>query len=134
MAIDNYRRFYAILRYMPPLYERDEQKKQLVLQYTNGRTDSLRDMTTKEYNAMCSALEREFGIRELRREKRGICLRLMQQLGKDTTDWSVVDEYCVDPRIAGKPFRELTNGELDTLARKLRAIKHRQDKKSSINQ
>ena len=40
MAIDNYRRFYAILRQMPQLYSRDEQKRLLVLQYTNGRRQS----------------------------------------------------------------------------------------------
>lgn len=134
MAITNYRRFYAILRYMPLIYSRDEQKRLLVLQYTNGRTDSLREMTAKEYNAMCSGLERELGTREIRRKKRSGCLRLMQQLGKDTTNWAIVDEYCCNPRIAGKPFRELTNSELDALERKLRAIKHKEDKKSSINQ
>ena len=133
MAISNYRRFYAILRYMPPLYSRDEQKQQLALQYTNGRTDSLREMTAKEYNAMCNDLERDLGTKEIRRKKRSCCLKLMQQLGKDTTNWAIVDEYCLNPRIAGKVFRELTNDELDALERKLRAIKHKQDKKTSIN-
>lgn len=134
MAIDNYRRFYAILRHMPPLYERDEQKKQLVLQYTNGRTDSLRDMTEKEYKKMCHELGRWYGTDEAYRKLKGACLGLIQQLGKDTTDWDEVDRYCLDPRIASKRFRELSYNELIRLHRKLHKIKDKQDKKSSINQ
>lgn len=134
MAIDNYRRFYAILRQMPQLYSRDEQKRLLVLQYTNGRTDSLRDMTEKEYKKMCHELGRRYGTDEAYRKLKNTCLGLMQQLGKDTTDWDEVDRYCLDPRIAGKRFRELSYNELVRLSRKLHKIKDKQDKKSSINQ
>lgn len=134
MAITNYRRFYAILGHMPPLYDRDEQKKQLVLQYTNNRTCSLRDMTEKEYKKMCHELGRMYGTDEAYRKLKNRCLKLMQQLGKDTTDWGEVDRYCLDPRIAGKRFRELNYNELVRLHRKLHKIKDKEDKKSSINQ
>lgn len=134
MAISNYRRFYAILKYMPPLDSRDEQKRQLVLQYTDNRTDSLQKMTEKEYNKMCNDLGRRYGTDEAYRKLKNACLRLMQQLGKDTTDWDEVDRYCLDSRIAGKRFRELSYNELVQLNRKLHKIKDKEDKKSSINQ
>lgn len=134
MAITNYRRFYAILGRMPPLYDREEQKKQLVLQYTNNRTCSLREMTEKEYKKMCHELGRRYGTDEAYRKLKNTCLRLMQQLGKNTADWDEVDRYCLDPRIAGKRFREFSYNELGALERKLRAIKHKEDKKTSINQ
>lgn len=134
MAISNYRRFFAILKYMPPLYSRDEQKRQLVLQYTDNRTDSLQKMTEKEYEKMCHELGRMYGTDEAYRKLKGACLRLIRQLGKDTTDWDEVDRYCLDPRIAGKRFREHSYNELVQLHRKLRAINHKEDKKSSINQ
>lgn len=48
----NYARFYALLNRLPTI-DRDELKATLVSQYTGGRTESLREMTTKEYDAMC---------------------------------------------------------------------------------
>ena len=125
----NYARFYTLLKKMPAA-----DKKTLVSQYTDGRTTSLRETTQQEYNKMCRDMEQVAGYdermsdirRELRR-KRSMCLKLMQQLGIDTTDWDRVNAFCEDTRIAGKAFRHISIDELEALAVKLRAIKRKKE-------
>lgn len=55
--ITNFARFYASFNRLPYDGDREEFKKSIVMQYTWNRTDSLREMTRKEYGACCSALE-----------------------------------------------------------------------------
>ena len=125
----NYARFYTLLKKMP-----GADKETLVEQYTDGRTTSLRETTQQEYNKMCRDMERETGYdefvegiwRQLRR-KRSVCLKLMQQLGIDTTNWNRVNAFCEDTRIAGKAFRHISIDELEVLAVKLRAIKRKKE-------
>ena len=113
-------------------------KASLVSQYTGGRTESLREMTVNEYDAMCEDMQRmdeNYKAREIYREqlrqKRSTVLRLMQKRGIDTTDWNRVDAYCQNPRIAGKRFSRLTTEELDTVAIKLRIIQRKDREKNT---
>ena len=94
--VTNFARFYALFNKLPYQGDREEFKKQIVLQYTWNRTDSLKEMTAKEYEVCCTALEKLSGqdewrqkLREELRRKRSVCLKLMQQLGIDTTDWNL---------------------------------------------
>lgn len=124
----NYARFYALLRRLP--VHDDEMKERLVLQYTKGRTTSLREMSAAEYAAMCDALDGSLkdprgGQRELLRKHRSQALHLMQRLGIDTTDWVRINAFCRDTRIAGKEFAALAAEELEALAVKLRGIERR---------
>ena len=123
----NYARFYTLLKLLP-----GADKETLVAQYTDGRTTSLRETTRQEYDRMCRDMERltgydEFveGIRRQLRRKRSEVLKLMQQLGIDTTDWNRVDAFCEDVRIAGKAFRHISIDELEALAVKLRIIERK---------
>ena len=125
----NYARFYTLLKKLP-----GADKETLVEQYTNGRTTHLHETTQQEYNTMCNDMQRvvgydEFmeGIRRQLRRKRSICLKLMQQLGIDTTDWDRVNAFCQDARIAGKLFRHISIDELEELAVKLWAIKRKKE-------
>ena len=131
----NYARFYTLLKKMP-----GADKETLVEQYTDGRTTSLRETTQQEYNKMCRDMERETGydefvegIRRQLRRKRSVCLKLMQQLGIDTTNWNRVNAFCEDARIAGKAFRHISIDELEALAVKLRAIKRKGGLKEQEN-
>ncbi|EJW95812.1 hypothetical protein EVA_16094 [gut metagenome] len=130
--VTHFARFYALFNQLPHQGDREEFKKQIVLQYTWNRTDSLREMTRAEYEACCAGLEKLTGqdewwqkLREELRRKRSVCLKLMQQLGIDTTDWNRVNEFCNNPRIAGKPFGQISTEELERLAVKLRAIQRK---------
>lgn len=117
----NYGRFW---RAWNRLSHRDseEEKRLMVQNWTNGRTEHLSEMTQGEYDAACKELEAASGYdRELKR-RRSICLRLMQGLQIDTSDWQRVNDFCRNPRISGKPFGRLTTEELESLSVKLRAI------------
>ena len=106
----NYARFYTLLKLLP-----GADKETLVAQYTDGRTTSLRETTPQEYDQMRRQL----------RCRRSEVLKLMQQLGIDTTDWNRVDAFCKDVRIAGKAFRHISIDELEALAVKLRIIERK---------
>lgn len=133
--ITNFARFYALFNKIPCSGDREEFKKEMVSNATLGRTDSLREVTRREYQDLCEALEkvcpmsaeakaREAAHDELRRQ-RSICLNLMQKLGIDTADWNRVNAFCQDGRIAGKVFRFLDTLELEQLSKKLRSIERK---------
>ena len=123
--VTNFARFYALFNQLPCGGDRDDMKRDLVRQWTWNRTDSLREMTKAEYDACCDALERLTGRKDEQKKKRSLCLKLMQKLGIDTTDWTRINAFCQDQRIAGKPFARLTNEDLDALAMKIRSIQRK---------
>lgn len=122
-----YSRFYAVLGKIP-YSDREEMKKSIVRQYTWNRTEHVSEMTPQEYDECCSTLERMTAPDERaaytreRKRKRSAALHQLQLYGVDTADWGKVNEFCKQPRIAGKEFRELTLDELDALTVKMRAI------------
>ena len=123
--VTNFARFYASFNQLPYSGDREEFKRQIVLQYTCNRTESLREMTLKEYTACCEGLEQLTGRKDELKKKRSQCLKLMQQLGIDTSDWARINNFCQNPRIAGKPFYKITLDELETLSVKLRSIQRK---------
>lgn len=131
--ISNYHRFYALFNRLPCGGDREDLKETLVSSYTNGRTTSLREMSEAEYKTMCAALEQKVNpdaralyIQE-RKRRRSSALHQLQLYGVDTTDWSKVNAFCEQPRIAGKPFRDLDCEELEALTKKMRAIIRKRD-------
>ena len=66
--VTNFARFYALFNKLPCTGDREEFKKSIVLQYTWNRTDSLKEMTAKEYEACCTALEKLSGQDEWRQK------------------------------------------------------------------
>jgi hypothetical protein len=124
--ITNFSRFYRAFSRMERTTE--EMKCELVLQFTGGRTDSLKEIESEEYESLCRSLELSVGLNdgsvtydELKR-RRSEVLHLMQKIGVDTADWSRVDNFCLHPKIAGSPFRLLSAKDLAALSVKLRAI------------
>lgn len=118
----HYGRFFAMFNKLPYVGDREELRRTLVGQYTQGRTDSLREMRPAEYAALCQGMERMLNDREQLRRRRSLCLHLMQKLGIDTSDWARVNDFCRNARIAGKEFRRLDLAGLSALEKKLRAI------------
>ncbi len=125
----NYSRFYAIAKAKG--IDLDQHKETLVSQFTGGRTESLREMTAAEYEEMCECLqtgiqlgETSAAYKERLRRARSAALNRMQRLGGDTADrtFAAVNEFCLNPRIAGKPFGMLSVEELQALVPKLEAI------------
>ena len=120
--VTNFGRFYTAIRKLSGIGDRDDFKRQMVSQFTNGRTDSLREMTRQEYDRCCESLEGQSRYKEELRKERSATLKLMQKAGIDTTDWNRINRFCLDPRIAGKEFARITADEQPQLRRKLRAI------------
>ncbi len=133
-VINNFHRFYALLNRLHTEGGKEDFKETLVSSFTNRRTTSLREMSVKEYETMCSSLEEQTGWKSELKKKRSLCLKLMQQLGVDTSDWARVDNFCQHPRLAGKPFRKISVEGLQDLAVKLRAIKQKGGLKQSTSQ
>lgn len=118
----DFKRFWAVFNRLSIRGDREDCRRQIVSQYTKGRSDSLKDMTAQEYAACIAGMQSLLGSVEELKKGRSACLKLMQHLGIDTTDWSRVDAFCLDPRITGKRFAWLDAGELEDLQKKLRAI------------
>lgn len=64
------------------------------------------------------------------RRMRSHCLTLINKMGIYATndDWSQVNRFLLDPRIAGKPLYKLTFNELETLRKKLNSIIDKREK------
>lgn len=120
--MENYARFYASFNELPYSGDRDEFKKDIVAQFTWNRTTSLKEMTQEEYNNCCAALEKMSGRKDKIKKERSCVLKLMQKMGVNTSDWPTVDNFCMNPRIAGKRFSHIGLEELIALQKKLRAI------------
>ena len=125
----NYAAFYALLRQLEGIT-----KEELVLQWTNGRTDSLRAMEVNEYNAMLRAMKSETTDEAARKKARSAALKQLQRYGVDTSDWDAVDRFCFSPKIAGKKFSHLTIGELQALRRKLLSMQNKASRKQERQQ
>lgn len=124
MARTNYAAFYALLKSMP-----GASKEDLVLQWTNGRTASLKEMSEREYTLMIRQLRQQVENLEEKKKARSAVLKQFQLYGIDTTDWGAVDRFCCNARIAGKPFRYLTIPELKSLRVKMLSIRNKAELK-----
>ena len=129
--VTNFARFYSILKRVPKIGDNEYLKKEMVSVATGGRTESLKEITRKEYDDLCNLLEKRFPEKrniyvEQRRKKRSSCLKLLQKIGVDTTSWTTINNYCKSPKIAGKVFADLDIEELQLLSLKLRMILKKQ--------
>lgn len=122
-SIKNYARFYSSFNRLTIPGDKEEYKKVLVLQYTDNRTESLREMRSSEYIALCKSIEELAGYNVELKAQRSSCLKLMQELGVDTTDWSEINDFCQNARIAKMPFGRIGLDGLKELRRRLFALK-----------
>ena len=135
----NYALFYELARQACSSghLSTEEFKTMMVLQFTQNRTQHLHEMSLVEYNTMCTAIakqqkgatQNQLTAYNLRRA-RGRVLGLIQRWGIDTKQYARVDEFCQQPRIAGKRFVRLTTDELNHLYRKLMAMIAQRDRKA----
>jgi len=123
----DYKQFYALLKQHPQV-----DKEELVLQFTDGRTTHLTQMTGSEYMQMIGALEEASAPAraELKRWRSSALLRI-GRLGINTIDnWDGINAFVESKKISGKPFYQLKVAELQQLVRKLEAIEKKGGLKS----
>lgn len=113
----NYAIVFAHLRQHPYVTKED-----IALEWSNGRTSSLRELSDKEYKRLISHLRRDGEYTEKLRKARSVVLKLLQEYGIDTRDWGRINAFCSQARIAGKVFAKLRVEELKALSRKMREI------------
>lgn len=124
----------AQIRRLHSIYSKNnigvEDKKFLLLNLTEGRTDSTKDLTYSEALYLSGFLNGRNGVsekplttgeREIKKRRSGALSR-MQKIGVDTTSWHSINTFCCDKRIMGKPFYNLTPEELLKLIQKLEAM------------
>ena len=76
--VTNFARFYASFNQLPYSGDRESFKREIVRQYTWGRTESLKEMTIAEYNACCEGLEKLTGRKEEQKKKRSTYLIILK--------------------------------------------------------
>ena len=109
--ITNFARFYGVFNKVKCPGDREDLKCDLVRQATGGRTESLREVTRREYDELCASLERTVPGSRLRRPVydeqrrwRSSVLHQMQKMGIDTSDWGRVNAFCQDARMPVRCF------------------------------
>lgn len=133
--VSNFSRFYGIFKFVSYNGDKEELKKELVQEFTNGRTDSLKEIRLGEYNELCKCLEQKYSkptadlYKQHLKKQRSNVLHQMQLMGIDISNWSKVNAFCENKRIAGKAFRELSVEDLEALYKKLRAIRRKDEMK-----
>lgn len=119
-----YGRFYSILKNL-----KGYDKEDAIFDYTNGRTTHLSDLSDKEYYGLCRSLEKLSLVDAEKRKAGSNLLTLLAKLGIHThgpDGWREIDRYLLNPRIAGKRYRELTTEERKALIPKLSKILDKQ--------
>lgn len=122
-------RFYALLNRLP-----QTSKTELVWQYSNMSTDSLYeffkadrdgyDRMIADMQQLVSSVTRQSAPANMQqlRKLRSAILHRLQKHGIDTTDWSKVNRFLENPRIAGKRLYDFTEAEMRILIPKLESI------------
>lgn len=129
--------FYLLLGQLP-----HASKEDIVAQYSSTATTSLRvlyEQQPAQYRRMVADMKRTVddlrgengalkaanaaleGRAELKRLRSAILLRL-QKYGVDTADWSAVNAFMRQPRIAGKTLGEMDAAELRGFIPKIESI------------
>ena len=125
----DYRQFYGLLKEAHPELDRDEAKEMLMDIVSEGRTTSLRELTDAEFAEairLLRNLSSNAGKQVRLKKWRSALLHQLQLYGVNTADWGHVDAFCLDPRIAGKKFRQLDAIELELTYQKMKAINSKQ--------
>lgn len=122
------RQFHALLSAVGVM----DQKEAILEGYGVTSTKLLSDVQiTEAINRLQRMKDARYTAPESTRRKRSTILDLLVRLGvyKNNGDWSRVNKYLMNERIAGKLMYEMDEEELTALARKLRAILQKQEER-----
>jgi hypothetical protein len=121
------RKFHALLREL-----KIEKQKESILE--GYGVDSARDLSIESLRDAVSRLEQfKEGANADVRRLRSVILTILQKLGiyQDNSSWPRVNEYLLQPKIAGKLLYKMSEEELVALRIKLNSILTKQEKKVS---
>lgn len=108
----------------------DEQRHDMVYQYTRGRTQSTRDLTLVELNDLCARFqaildEQNKKYTDQLRRLRSLALSVASRAGiKQPGDWESFNRWMINSSVHHKRLDAHTLEELNNLIQQLRAIEH----------
>lgn len=93
---------------------------------------STADLTHEQLDELIERFTQPEVVSDEVRKLRSEALTILQKIGIYATndDWERVNNYLLNPRIAGKMLYQMSGQELKALTRKLRAILDKQDKET----
>lgn len=117
-----YARYFCLIKGREHLIDKDD----IVMQFTEGRTTHMSEMTNAEFHEMCDAIEGRFNrsvYEQQLKKARSAVLYRVGKLGINTIDnWDEINAFLLSPKIAGKVLYEMSLEEMKELTRKLEAI------------
>lgn len=108
----------------------DNQREVVLSQY---EVESTKDLSESQLDELIFRFtQRKTNVDEETRSWRSNILRLLTELKvyDNTGDWTRVNQYLMNPKIAGKLLYQMSVDEMITLAKKLRSIKVKQSLKA----
>lgn len=115
-------------------------KDQLVWQFSDSKTNSLQELYVLwplKYAEMIDYMTYMVGTghgknasQEVKKYRSAVLKRL-QQYGIDTTDWSRVNQFLSQKRIAGKRLYEMNVDEMKALVKKLESILRKNEEEAA---
>ncbi len=104
----------------------NDARRDLIFGYTNGRTESTKDLSQSEIDDLCDTYsDMAFGTNEKEelRQKRSIVLKIATSVGiHDTENWSKFNGFMLNRSVLKKPLKSYTLEEMDALIQQFRGI------------
>lgn len=101
-------------------------KKEMVYNFTNGRTESIRELSDKELQGFCTELTNKVqlaGLEILMRRKRSVALTLATITGiKEPDSWKKFNGWMLKSSVYKKELHAYDYTELDDLIKQFRAL------------
>jgi len=105
---------------------REEARREMIYNFTNGRTDSAKNLSTKELQSLCGELQNRQQQGELEmimRRKRSVVLTIATRTGiKEPNGWSKFNLWMKSKSIFKKELHKYDYDELDQLVRQFRGL------------
>lgn len=114
---------------------KDDLRREMVYNFTNGRTNSIKELTKKELTLFCDELESKTDATEvelLMRRKRSVVLTIATRTGiKEANGWTSFNSWMKSSSILKKELHAYDFDELDHLIKQFRALESNFNKSAS---
>lgn len=104
----------------------DEARREMIYNFTNGRSESVKDLNERELQLLCNELQSRFLSSDYEiqmRKKRSIVLTIATRTGiKSATGWSEFNKWMLNSSIYKKELHAYNYEELDELIKQFRGL------------
>lgn len=104
----------------------DETRREMIFNFTNGRSESVKDLNERELQLLCNELQSRFLASDYEiqmRKKRSIVLTIATRTGiKSATSWNEFNKWMLNSSIYKKELHAYDYEELDQLIKQFRGL------------